>query len=148
MLMRKASKFTLIIMSSSAYQSKPMIIYLLTSLQHHLPVTCNNTETRFIKNVKFCFCNFINNNLSINYHFTECELLFGIPFTNSIDLQSINFLIIFTKWFINRKKTSKLKLYFIEWIGELKVKIDTITLSNTLNDTPNPEWQNYLKEVL
>ena len=29
---------------------------------------------------------------------------------------------LFTKWFINCKQTSKSKLNFIEWIGELKSK--------------------------
>ena len=36
----------------------------------------------------------IRNNLLIIYHFTECDLLFGIAFTNSIDLQIINFMIL------------------------------------------------------
>ena len=53
----------------------------------------------------------ICNNLLINYHFTECELLFRIPFTNSIDLKLIIFVILFKKWFINQKKTSKAKLF-------------------------------------
>ena len=79
----------------------------IDTLEHHL-IHCTTSNQ-----IWESLAEWINNNLSIKYHFTECELLFGIPFTNSIDLQSINFLILFTKWFINRKKTSKLKLYFI-----------------------------------
>ena len=46
------------------------------------------------------------------------------------------------------EKKLKAKLYFIEWIGELKVKIDIIILSNNQTDKTIPEWQIQLKEVL
>ena len=84
----------------------------------------------------------------VRYSLTECEILFGIPFMNSIDLQIINFLILFTKWFINQKKTSKLQLYFIEVLSGLKSKIETIMLSNTLNSRQHLEWQVILKDSL
>ena len=85
----------------------------IDTLEHHL-IHCTASEQ-----IWEGLADWIRNNLLIIYHFTEYELLFGIPFTNSIDLQIMNFLILFTKWFINHlTKTSKSKLYFIEWKGE------------------------------
>ena len=52
----------------------------IDTLEHHL-IHC--TASRQIWEG---LADWIHNNLLINYHFTECELLFGIPFTNSIDL--------------------------------------------------------------
>ena len=49
---------------------------------------------------------------------------------NSVDLQIINFLILFTKWFVNRKKTNKLQLYFIEMLSDLKVKMENTGMAN------------------
>ena len=46
--------------------NKPMINDLITSLQHHLPLTSNNTETKFIKNVKFYFCSFMSLKKGVN----------------------------------------------------------------------------------
>ena len=114
----------------------------IDTLEHHL-IHCTTSSP-----IWDSLTEWICNNLLIIYHFTECEQLFGIPFTNSIDLKLINLLILFTKWFINRKKTLKAKLYFIEQICELKVKIVIIILSNTQNDKTIPEWQIQLKEVL
>ena len=90
----------------------------------------------------------ISDKLMVKYSLTECEILFGIPFMNSVDLQIINFLILFTKWFINQKRTSKLHLYFIEVLSGLKAKIETIMQSNTLNSRQHLEWQVILKDSL
>ena len=79
---------------------------------------------------------------------TECEILLGIPNVNSTDLQVINFLILFTKRFINHKKTKISQIYLLELLRELKIKIDTITLSNTVNDRDSDEWLEQLGGVL
>ena len=68
-------------------------------------------------------------NLLISYHLKECEILFGIPYTNSIDLQAFSFLVFFTKGFFNRKEPLKLQLYFLEFLSELKVKQEAIILA-------------------
>ena len=112
------------------------------TLEHHL-IHCGTS-----KQIWHCFMEWLNSNLLINNHLTECEILFEIPYTNTIDLQAIYFLILFTKGFINRKKTLKLRLYFIEFLSELKAKLYAITLANTLNERPNLDWQNHLKDEL
>ena len=114
----------------------------MDTLEHHL-IHCETSRQMWNR-----LAGWISDNLSINYNLTECEILFGIPFTNSIDLEIINFFILFTKCFINHKKTSKSQIYFIESLGELKVKIDTMTISNILNNRQNLEWQTLLKESL
>ena len=83
------------------------------TLEHHL-IHCETSRLMWDRPVGL-----ISDNLSINYNLAECEILFGIPFTNSIDWEIINFLmILFTKCFINCKKTLKSQIYFIEWLGE------------------------------
>ena len=90
----------------------------------------------------------IRNNLLIIYPLRECEILLGIPNINSIDLQIMNYLILFTKGFINRKKTQKSQIYLIELLKELKSKIEIIALSNTINNRHNEEWLDQLNNIL
>ena len=54
-------------------------------------------------------------------------------------IQIMNFLIIFMKKIINRKKNQKFPIYLLELVQELKIKTETIILSNTLNDRNNDE---------
>ena len=67
---------------------------------------------------------------------------------NSVDLQIMNFLILFTKGFINRKKPQKSQIYLIELLKELKSKIKIIILSNTINNRHNEEWLDQLNNIL
>ena len=114
----------------------------IDTLEHHL-IHCN-TSRRIWDGLN----QWIRNNLLIIYPLRECEILLGIPNINSIDLQIMNYLILFTKGFINRKKTQKSQIYLIELLKELKSKIEIITLSNTINNRHNEEWLDQLNNIL
>ena len=90
----------------------------------------------------------IQNNLLIIYPLTECEILLGIPNVNSTDLKIMNFFILFTKSYINRKKPQKDQIYLIELLNELKIKMDIIKLSNLQNNREHEDWIDQLNDIL
>ena len=47
----------------------------------------------------------LRDNLSIVYKLTKSEILFGIPISNMVDLDILNFLILMGKQYINKQKT-------------------------------------------
>ena len=59
--------------------------------------------------------NWLRDNLSIGYKLTECKILFGIPISNTVDLDIMNFLILMGKQYINKQKTGKKYVYFFEF---------------------------------
>ena len=114
----------------------------IDTLEHHL-INCKAS-----KRIWDSLDQWIRNNLLLIYRLTECEILLGIPNTNSTDLQIMNFLILFTKCFINRKKTLKSQIYFIDLLKELKIKVEIIMLSNLMNDRQTDEWLDQLNNTL
>ena len=67
--------------------------------------------------------NWLRYNLSIGYKLTECEILFGIPISNTIDLEIMNFLILMGKQYINKQKTGKKDIYFFEFLNPIRSKL-------------------------
>ena len=58
--------------------------------------------------------NWIENTFEINISFTICEVIFGIPINIDEYTLVINYIILFAKWYINKKKEQEKPLYFIE----------------------------------
>ena len=87
--------------------------------------------------------NWLRDNLSIGYKLTECEILFGIPISNTVDLDIMNFLILMGKQYINKQKTGKKDIYCFEFLNQIRSKLEIIITSNLYS-----EWQNNLYNIL
>ena len=74
--------------------------------------------------------NWLRNNLSIGYQLTECEILFGIPNSNTVDLDILNFLILMGKKYINKQKTGNKDIYFLEFLNQIRSNLEIIITSN------------------
>ena len=92
--------------------------------------------------------NFVENFLEIKFPLTVCAILFGIPNTNETEIKIINFLIIITKWYINKNKTENRELYFLSLLSLVKEKIEIVKYINIKNNTPHQEWHEMLSEIL
>ena len=86
--------------------------------------------------------------LETNTEFTICEVIFGIPTNEDHYTQLINYIILISKWYINKNKEQGKPLFFIELLGVLKAKIDSITFLNTLKFRNNKDWQSLLSDLL
>ena len=75
--------------------------------------------------------NWLKHNLSINFPLTVCEVIFGIPNSNDSKIKLINFLIIITKWYLNKTKVESKPIFFISLLSIIRDKIQTI-LSSTV----------------
>ena len=77
---------------------------------------------------------------------TICEVIFGIPTNEEHYTQLINYII--SKWYINKNNEQGKPLFFIELLGVLKAKIDSITFLNTLKFRNYKNWQSLLLDLL
>ena len=116
----------------------------IDTIEHHL-FSCKESEQLWKKTKDW-----MTNNLEITYHLTVCEVLFGIPVynSNSSDIEIINFIILMTKWYINKAKSESRKLLFLEVLKIWREKIETFTYSNKVKGKGNPEWQERLSLML
>ena len=66
-------------------------------------------------------------NLEYGFELTVCEILFGIPMNNNYDdSRLLNFLILFGKWYINKRKSNQNPIYFLEYLTLIKDKVRTM----------------------
>ena len=63
--------------------------------------------------------NSIENTFEINISFTICEVIFGIPINIDEYTLVINNIILFTKWYINKKKEQE--NHYISLLSQLKI---------------------------
>ena len=99
---------------------------MVDTIQHHL-FQCNLTKV-FWKNVE----EWIYRSLEIKFNFTECEIIFGIPFNNDPILEIINYILIIGKWYINHMKTIAKNVTIFEFMKTLKGKIKAICELQTI----------------
>ena len=90
----------------------------------------------------------LRDNLSIGYQLTECEILFGIPCSNTVDLDILIFLILMGKQYINKQNTGKKDIYSLEFLSHIRSKLQIIITSNLIYERENLEWQSNLFDVL
>ena len=64
--------------------------------------------------------------LKVKFHFTVCEILFGLPLTGDPLLEILNYVIILAKKFINNKRNFNNKLVFIEFIHILRENVKVL----------------------
>ena len=112
------------------------------TIEHHL-FQCKNSKLIWDK-----LENWLLKNIQLKLNLKECEILFGIPHTPTAHLELINFVILMTKWYINKQRSDNKELYFIELLKTIKYKIKSHILANNMNGRVNKPWQDMLDELL
>ena len=79
---------------------------------------------------------------------TICEIIFGITITGNSSINTINFLILTGKLFINKSRTKKQPLYFINFLALVKEKIQHTTYLRQINDQLEEEKERDLMDAL
>ena len=95
------------------------------TIEHHL-FYCPKSN-----NIWDCLSIWLTNHLQINHNFTICEVIFGTITENNHQYFIINFLILITKWHINKCKTNNLEIYFFDLLYTLKQKLETYLYNQT-----------------
>ena len=66
----------------------------------------------------------LNGKIELNIDFTTCEILLAIPLNdNNPELLMLNFLLLFGKWYVNKKKSSGQSIIFSDFLSKLKSKL-------------------------
>ena len=111
------------------------------TIEHHL-YFCPSTKFFWEK-----VTHWIEDCIQIKFELTICEVLFGIPFTTDHCLFSINYILLFGKWFINNCKTNEKELNFCEFVNMIKSKLKTLRVVY-LNKGKEGEFHNIFKEFI
>ena len=90
----------------------------------------------------------LKSNMNINFPLTVCEVIFGIPNSADSNIKLINFLIIITKWYLNKMKSESKQIYFITLLSIIREKLESIMYINNLNNKENENWENELRDML
>ena len=112
------------------------------TIEHHL-YQCDESKTIWLKLENWLF-----QIIEIKLNLKECEILFGIPHACNEHLELINFVIIMTKWYINKQRSECNPLYFIELLNIIKIKIKVLILANNMYSRSNKVWQDMLNELI
>ena len=74
----------------------------------------------------------------------------GIPIVNDEDISILNFIILITKWYINKKRTEQQRLSFFELLTILQDRIEATLYVNIINENQENEdaWYYKLGEIL
>ena len=113
----------------------------IDTIEHHL-FDCPESKQFWNK-----VAGWLTDNIDIHFNFTICEIIFGIPSNENPDIDVINFLIIMGKWYINKAKSEKEPLYFLNFLTLIKNKIETIVQANQIQNRSNREWQDKMETV-
>ena len=90
----------------------------------------------------------IKTSLEIDTTFTICEVIFGIQINNDDYTDLMNYVILITKWYINKNKEQEKQLFFIELLSLFKNKLESITFMNTIKERADKGWQQLLLDLL
>ena len=114
----------------------------IDTLEHHL-FWCKRTQEFWQKTRDWA-----RNNLDTSMQLTICEIIFGITITGNSSINTINFLILTGKLFINKSRTNKQPLYFINFLAFVKEKIKHSTYLRQINDQLVEDWERDLMDAL
>ena len=90
----------------------------MDTLEHHLILCSNSAE--FWNRMKI----WLTGKIELYIDFTICEILLGIPLSdNNPELLMLNFLLLFGKWYVNKKKSTGQSLIFSDFLSKLKSKL-------------------------
>ena len=112
------------------------------TIEHHL-FTCNHCK-QFWNNLE----TWLHCNLEINFKLVECEIIFGIPSNNSVDINIMNYIILLGKWYIHKARSSGNQLYVFEFLKILRGKIECVIQATVAKDLKPKEWQEELLSIL
>ena len=84
------------------------------TLIHHL-YDCVESK-KIWKNLEI----WMKNNLKLTFKLTICEVIFGIPIIVYKNMNVLNFLILITKYYINKNRTGNRPLFFFELLQTIK----------------------------
>ena len=88
-------------------------------------------------------------NLEYGFELTVCEILFGIPMNNNYDdSKLLNFLILFGKWYINKRKSNQNPIYFLEYLTLIKDKVRTMIHRPSMEGMGVEPWLETLDDLL
>ena len=87
-------------------------------------------------------------NLDSSMQLTICEIFFGITLTRNSSINTINFLILTGKLFMNKSRTKKQPLYFINFLAFVKEKIKHTTYLRQINDQLGEDLERDLMDAL
>ena len=91
----------------------------IDTLEHHLILCRDSVE--FWNRIRM----WLNGKIEVIINFTTCEILLGIPFSgNNPELLMLNFLLLFGKWYINKRKSSDQIIIFSDFLTRLKSKLE------------------------
>ena len=114
----------------------------IDTIEHHL-FECSKSK-KLWQELK----SWMLSNLEFSFDLTICEVLFGIPTINNNNTKLFNFLIIITKYYINRTKTSEGTLYLIELLLIIREKIKMIDYINESLGRDSRGWHEDLLDIL
>ena len=86
-------------------------------------------------------------NLETSIKPTICDILFGIPIKEE-NIDTINFINLLGKWYINKTRTQNKPLAFNEFLQILKNKIDMIVYNKNINNIDPRDWEIHLMIML
>ena len=112
------------------------------TIEHHL-YQCNQSKNLWNQVETWIF-----QQLEVKLNLKECEVLFGLPNAINDHIEPIIFLIIITKWYINKQRSLDKKLYFIELLNIIREKVKLLILCNSMSNRANTLWQDMLDEIL
>lgn len=115
--------------------------YTINTIEHHLFECVSSTK------IWNGLESWIYNNLDIKLKLRDCEVLFGIPYHNSIANYLYSFILKILYHSIEREP-KRSNFTFFEIFQEIETKIEIITLTNRLNDREDMEVQTQLRNIL
>ena len=86
-------------------------------------------------------------NLEIKFKLVECEIIFGIPSNNSVDINIINYIILLGKWYINKTRARGNHLYVFEFLKILRDKMECVSQATMAKYLEPKDWQEELLSV-
>ena len=114
----------------------------IDTLEHHF-FWCKRTQ-EFWDQIR----TWASDNLDTSMKLTICEVIFGINIQGNKSIDTINFLILIGKRFINKSRTNKQPLYFINFLALIKEKIQLTTYNRLINNQPIKDWEMELMDIL
>ena len=114
----------------------------IDTLEHHF-FWCKRTQ-EFWNQIR----TWASDNLDTSMKLTICEVIFGINIQGNKSIDTINFLILIGKRFINKSRTDKQPLYFLNFLALIKEKIHLTTYNRLINNQPIKDWEMELMDIL
>lgn len=115
---------------------------VVDTIEHHF-INCHNSKEIWDRVRRW-----IKNNLNTYFRLSECEIIFGLTANDTDDMRAINFIILLTKWYINKQRSQNLEMYFFEVLQLIRSKIDSMSYNRLYKGETPITWQHNLMVIL